>query len=190
LAEFRRLSIPDLIEIRPNRHGDARGFVSEVWSRDTLSKNGIDLLFVQDNHSYSAARGVLRGLHFQLPPFAQAKLVRVARGAVFDVAVDLRRGSPTFAHWAGLILSATEWNQLLIPAGFAHGFVTLEPDCEVLYKSSASYSPEHERGIRYDDPGIGIDWPIRSDEMILSEKDRAAPQLADAEPDFVFEQPE
>ena len=137
--------------------------------------------FVQDNHSFSRKRGVLRGLHFQVAPAAQDKLVRVARGAVFDVAVDVRRGSPSFGRWAGLVLSAEDWNQLFIPRGFAHGFLTLEDDCEVLYKVSAPYSPAHERTVRFDDPALQIDWPIERSQLILSPKDEAAPFLADIE---------
>lgn len=149
-----------------------------------MARAGLELDFVQDNHSYSAARGVLRGLHYQRPPAAQHKLVRVSRGAIFDVAVDIRRGSPTFGHWAGIVLSAAEWNQLLVPEGFAHGFVTLEPETEVQYKVTAAYSPEHDREIRFDDPKIAIAWPIDRAELILSDKDRNAPFLADAETGF------
>jgi dTDP-4-dehydrorhamnose 3,5-epimerase len=124
---------------------------------------------------------VLRDLHYQLPPLAQDKLVRVTRGAIYDVAVDVRRNSPTFGQWVGLTVSAAEWNQILVPAGFAHGFVTLEPDTEVQYKVSAPYSPERERAIRFDDPQIAIEWPIPAAELTLSQRDRAAPVLADAE---------
>ena len=139
--------------------------------------------FVQDNQSYSKHRGVLRGLHLQVPPAAQDKLVRVVRGAIFDVAVDVRGASLAYGRWAGIRLSATEWNQLFIPKGFAHGFLTLEDDTEVLYKVSAPYSPEHERTIRFDDPAIGIDWPIEQ-EPILSEKDSAGGGLADVQTGF------
>jgi dTDP-4-dehydrorhamnose 3,5-epimerase len=124
---------------------------------------------------------VLRGLHYQLPPAAQDKLVRVSRGSIFDVAVDVRRESPTFGQWGGLILSAKEWNQLFVPAGFAHGFVTLEDDTEVLYKASAAYAPELERTVRFDDPTIGIDWPVGAGIVTLSDKDRSAPLLAEVE---------
>ena len=185
MVQIRRLPIPDLLEIVPDRHGDHRGFFSEVWSRAALAAEGIEIDFVQDNHSYSAEAGVLRGLHYQEAPFAQAKLVRVTRGAIFDVAVDIRRGSPTFGHWAGLTLSADAWNQILVPEGFAHGFLTLEPDCEVLYKVSAPYSREHDRSVRFDDPAIGIEWPLEGLTPILSDKDRGAPLLADAEPAFL-----
>lgn len=181
VLELRSLQIEGLIEVRPPRFGDERGFFSEVWREDRLAEAGITARFVQDNHSFSKARGVLRGLHYQLPPAAQDKLVRVTRGSVFDVAVDIRSGSPTFGQWAGLVLSASEWNQLFVPRGFAHGFVTLEEDCEVLYKVSAPFAPELDRAIRFDDPDIAIDWPVGLDALILSDKDRSAPLLREAE---------
>ena len=173
-----------VLEIRPPRLSDERGFFSEVWSKRSFAEAGIDVAFVQDNHSLSRDVGVLRGLHFQAPPFAQAKLVRVSRGAVFDVAVDIRPGSPTCGQWVAARLSAAEWNQMFVPIGFAHGFVTLEPDTEVQYKVSAPYSREHDRAIRFDDPAIGIEWPIDREALILSDKDRAAPPLADIETGF------
>lgn len=180
MLEVRPLSLPGLIEIRPARFADDRGFFSEVWNAATWREAGIDVDFVQDNQSLSRPRGVLRGLHHQTAPFAQDKLVRVIRGSVFDVAVDIRVRSPTFGQWAGLTLSAAKWNQLLVPAGFAHGFVTLEPETEVLYKVSKPYSRDHDRAIRFDDPAIGIGWPLPAEALILSDKDRAAPLLADA----------
>lgn len=175
------LPLDGVCEIRPGRHADERGFFSEVWREDLLANAGIDTHFVQDNHSWSRARGVLRGLHYQIEPAAQAKLVRVSRGSIFDVAVDIRRGSPTFGRWTGLVVSAERWNQIFVPAGFAHGFVTLEPDCEVIYKASAPYAPALDRAIRFDDPAIGVVWPVEGEALIISEKDRAAPLLADAE---------
>ena len=181
VLEIRPLHLEGLVELRPPRFRDERGFFSEVWSRDALAEAGIDVRFVQDNHSCSA-RGVLRGLHLQLPPAAQDKLVRVSRGAIFDVAVDIRPDSPTFGRWAGVILSAEEWNQLFVPKGFAHGFVALEDGTEVIYKVSAPYAPALERSIRFDDPAIGIEWPLEPDALILSDKDRAAPLLAQLEP--------
>ena len=184
MLEVRPLELDGLLEIRPKRFSDERGFFSEVWREDQMAEAGMDARFVQDNHSFSTARGVLRGLHFQQPPAAQAKLVRVSRGAIFDVAVDIRRGSPTFGKWAGLVISAAEWNQLFVPSGFAHGFVTLEEDSEVLYKVSAPYSPEHERAVRFDDPAIGIEWPVAAGELILSDKDRSAPLLAQVDSGF------
>jgi dTDP-4-dehydrorhamnose 3,5-epimerase len=182
MLEIRPLELDGLLEVRPRRFGDDRGFFSEVWREDRLAEAGVNVRFVQDNHSYSKERGVLRGLHFQLPPAAQDKLVRVSRGSIFDVAVDIRPDSPTFGRWAGLVLSAGEWNQLFIPKGFAHGFVTLEEDTEVLYKASATYAPELERAIRFDDPAIGIDWPVDASSVILSAKDRAAPALSEIQP--------
>ncbi|HEY0445319.1 MAG TPA: dTDP-4-dehydrorhamnose 3,5-epimerase [Allosphingosinicella sp.] len=181
----RPLDIPEVLEIVPEKYGDHRGFFSEVWSRARLAEQGVDLDWVQDNQSFSVARGVLRGLHYQTPPFAQAKLVRVIRGSIWDVAVDIRRGSPTYGRWAALTVSAEKWNQVLVPAGFAHGFVTLEPDCEVLYKVSAVYAPGHDRSIRFDDPALAIDWPVAGEEVILSDKDRDAPTLADSDTGFI-----
>jgi dTDP-4-dehydrorhamnose 3,5-epimerase len=136
---------------------------------------------VQDNHSFSAAKGVLRGLHYQLPPFAQDKLVRVVKGSILDVAVDIRKSSPTFGKWVSLVVSASEWNQILVPKGFAHGFVTLEENTEVTYKVTDYYSPDHDRNIRFDDPAIGIEWPIPASDVQLSEKDARAPLMADAQ---------
>lgn len=186
MLEIRPLALDGVIEIRPRQFADERGFFSETWSRAGWRAAGIDVDFVQDNHSLSRQRGVLRGLHFQAPPMAQAKLVRVTRGSVFDVAVDIRAGSPSYGRWVSTILSAERWNQLFVPAGFAHGFVTLETDCEVVYKVSAPYSAEHDRAIRFDDSDIAIKWPLRPEELILSDKDRAAPRLADAETGFRF----
>ena len=182
--EVHPLVLDGLLELRPRRFNDDRGFFSEVWREDHLAEIGVRSHFVQDNHSYSKKRGVLRGLHFQVPPAAQDKLVRVSRGAVFDVAVDLRTGSSTFGGWDGIRLSAREWNQLFIPKGFAHGFVTLEDDTEVIYKVSSAYAPEYERAIRFDDSEIGIEWPIETNAVIMSEKDRAAPLLSAIQTDF------
>lgn len=180
----RRLDLDGVIEIVPDRHADARGFFAETYRADTWKECGVDADFVQDNHSLSASAGVFRGLHFQLPPFAQAKLVRVVRGAVFDVAVDIRRNSPDFGKWVGLELTAEKGNQLYIPAGFAHGFLTLVPDTEFLYKVSAYYAPAHDRTIRYDDPQIGLVLPRIEADIILSEKDRSAPLLSEVETGF------
>jgi dTDP-4-dehydrorhamnose 3,5-epimerase len=183
VAEFRELGVPGLFEIRPNRIADARGYFCETWRRDWSLPIGFEGEFVQDNQSLSRDVGVLRGLHLQRAPAAQAKLVRVVRGAIFDVAVDLRPGSPTYGQWAGLIVSADLGNQIFVPAGFAHGFLTLEADCEVAYKVSAPYSPEDERAVRFDDPAIGIQWPDIGTPFILSDKDRAAPLLKDSDLD-------
>jgi len=184
LLEVHPLSLGGVLELRPARLSDDRGFFSETWSERACAEAGIHLHFVQDNHSLSREVGVLRGLHFQAPPLAQDKLVRVTRGAVFDVAVDIRPGSPTYRQWAGVRLSAADWNQLLIPKGFGHGFLALEPDCEVQYKVTAPYSREHDRTIRFDDPDIGVEWPMAAEALILSDKDRAAPLLAAVETGF------
>jgi dTDP-4-dehydrorhamnose 3,5-epimerase len=185
--DVRSVGIPEVLELVPKKHGDDRGFFSEVWNAKTMSERGIDIRFVQDNHSFSAARGVLRGLHFQTPPVAQDKLVRVVKGAIYDVAVDIRRGSPTFGQWVGLEVSAAKWNQLLVPKGFAHGFVTLEPDTEVLYKVSAPYAPACDRSIRFDDPDVAVRWPLPASELTLSEKDARAPYLAEVDVGFEYE---
>ena len=171
-------AIPAVKIVTPKRFGDHRGFFSETWSRKAFAEAGLDLDFVQDNHSLSAAVGTLRGLHFQSPPFAQDKLVRVARGSILDVAVDIRASSPSFGRHVAVELSAENWRQLLVPAGFAHGFVTLEPDTEVLYKVTAPYAPEHDHGLAFDDPALGIDWRLPPDALTLSDKDRRHPRLA------------
>lgn len=172
-------AIPDVKVLTPKRHGDHRGFFSEVYKRSEMEAAGIDLAFVQDNHSLSGPVGTLRGLHFQSPPHAQTKLVRVARGRILDVAVDIRRSSPTFGHHVAVELSAENWKQIFVPAGFAHGFVTLEPGTEVLYKVDALYAPANDHGLAYDDPALCIDWRLPIDHLVLSEKDRKHPRLAD-----------
>lgn len=173
--------------IRPRRFADSRGWFSETWNRAKLNASGVDFDFCQDNHSLSQPKGTLRGLHFQAPPFAQTKLVRCVRGRIFDVAVDIRRNSPTFGQWAGLELSAENGKQLLIPAGYAHGFVTLESNCEVAYKVDAYYSAECDGGVAWDDPAIGIDWPLRRDSLVLSDKDLALPRLEALLVDFPYD---
>lgn len=184
MLDVRPLGLGEVLEIRPPRHADDRGFFAETWSERDFRAAGIRVAFVQDNHSLSREAGVLRGLHFQAPPFAQDKLIRVSRGAAFDVAVDIRKDSPTYGQWTSAILSAADWNQLFVPAGFAHGFLALEPHTELQYKVSAPYSCDHDRAIRFDDPAIGIEWPIDRAALILSDKDRAAPLLADVETGF------
>ncbi|MDQ2634765.1 MAG: dTDP-4-dehydrorhamnose 3,5-epimerase [Pseudomonadota bacterium] len=181
MIEVRKLELAGVLEITPRRFGDHRGFFSETYNASLLGEAGINLAFIQDNHSLSRTAGVLRGLHYQLPPFAQDKLVRVVRGAILDVVVDIRKSSPTFGVWLGVEVSAEKWNQILVPKGFAHGFVTLVPDTEVIYKVTERYAPDHERSIRFDDPAIGIDWGISAADVTLSDKDRKAPLLADAE---------
>jgi dTDP-4-dehydrorhamnose 3,5-epimerase len=179
-------AIPDVKLITPKRHGDHRGFFSEVYHAAALQQHGIDTVFIQDNHSLSAEKGVVRGLHYQLPPAAQAKLIRVARGAILDVAVDIRRGSLTFGKHVSAVVSAENWLQIYIPPGFAHGFVTLEPNTEVLYKVSAPYAPDRERGVLWSDPALGIDWAIDPSAAILSVKDKVYPRLADMKPGDLF----
>ena len=179
--EIRRLDIPEVLLLKPSRHRDSRGFFSETYSKKAFTNAGIDLDFVQDNHALSVNVGTIRGLHFQSHPYAQDKLVRVLKGRILDVAVDVRRASPTFGQYVAAELSADDWNQILIPIGFAHGLCTLEPNTEVAYKVTNYYSAEHDRGIRWNDPQIGIDWPIDDDHTKLSEKDKALPFLNDAE---------
>lgn len=179
-------ALPEVKEIRPLRHRDARGFFAEIFRELTLREHGIDPVFVQENHSLSVDRGVVRGLHFQIPPMAQAKLVRVAVGAILDVAVDIRAGSPTYGRHVALTLSADEGNQLFVPEGFAHGFCTLEPNTEVIYKVNRYYSPAHDRGLRWNDPALGIAWPIGEAAVILSGKDGRQPPLAELPVYFRF----
>lgn len=165
--------------LSPERHGDGRGWFAETYSRKAFAGLGIDGEFVQDNHSLSRRRGTVRGLHFQLPPFAQAKLVRVVKGSVLDVAVDIRRSSPSFGRHVAIALSAGDGMSLFIPRGFAHGFCTLEPDSEVLYKVDNYYSREHDRGLRWNDPALAIAWPVRDGEAEISDKDRLQPLLSE-----------
>jgi dTDP-4-dehydrorhamnose 3,5-epimerase len=174
--------------IASHRHGDPRGWLAETYNIDTFRDLGITCTFVQDNLSLSRAAFTLRGLHFQLPPYGQDKLVRCARGRVFDVVLDVRRGSPSWGQWVGTELSAENGRQLFVPVGFAHGFLTLEPDCEVAYKCSNTYAPEHDGGIRWDDPGIGIQWPLPDDlAPELSAKDATQPLLADFDSPFPYD---
>lgn len=185
--EIAPLAIADVKLITPQRFGDHRGFFEETYNRDAFAAEGVDMVFVQDNHSLSGAAGTIRGLHFQAPPRAQDKLVRCGRGRLFDVAVDIRKGSPTFGQWVGTELSFENGRMLLIPAGFAHGFVTLEPSTEIIYKCSDTYAPETEGAIRWDDPDIAIDWALDGVEPQLSGKDAAAPFLRDIENPFTYE---
>jgi dTDP-4-dehydrorhamnose 3,5-epimerase len=170
-------SLADVVILTPRRFGDARGWFTETWNASRMAEAGLDLTFVQDNHSFSAAKGTLRGLHFQRPPRAQDKLVRCSRGAILDVAVDIREGSPTYGRWAAVELTADNGRQLLVPRGFLHGFVTLTDDTEVQYKCTDFYSPDHDGAVRWDDPALGIDWGISA--PILSDKDARAPLLAE-----------
>jgi dTDP-4-dehydrorhamnose 3,5-epimerase len=181
--QVRSLKIPALKIIAPKMLRDSRGFFSETYSARVFQESGIDADFVQDNHSLSIEKGIVRGLHFQAPPRAQDKLVRVTRGAILDVAVDIRRGSPTYGQHAAVLLSAANWEQLWVPKGFAHGFCTLEPDTEVLYKVTEYYAPECDYGLAWDDPALGIDWHMTSASPILSDRDRRHPLLSEL-PDF------
>ena len=179
-------SLPGLRVLSPVRHRDARGFLSEVWRTDALAAAGIACVFVQENHAWSRSAGTIRGLHFQVGPAAQAKLIRCPRGSILDVAVDIRRGSPSFGRHAAMVLSAENWEQLYVPVGFAHGYCTLEPETEVIYLVSAHYAPEAERGLAFDDPALGIVWPVACEAAIMTERDRRHPRLVDLPDYFPF----
>lgn len=181
--QIERTPLEGVVVITPPRFGDARGFFSESWSRRAMREAGLDLDFVQDNHSLSHAKGTVRGLHYQAPPVAQAKLVRCGRGRLLDVAVDARRGSPSYGRWHAEELSFDNGRQLLVPVGFLHGFATLEPDTEVAYKCSAPYSAEHDGAVRWD--SLGIEWGVS--DPVLSDKDARAPAFADWESPFAWE---
>lgn len=187
--QIRPLSIADVKLVIAQIHRDARGFFSETYRASDMRKAGISTDFVQDNHSLSAEAGTLRGLHFQIPPHAQGKLFRVVRGAVFDVAVDIRVGSPSYGQHVSAILSAENWLQMWIPPGFAHGYCTLEPNTEVIYKVTDYYTPDSERGLKWDDAALGIKWPVDPANVKLSDKDRTQPALVELAPAFVFRDP-
>ncbi len=180
---FIPLEIPDVIIIKPTMFGDDRGYFMESYRKNLFAENGIDVDFVQDNMS-SSTRGVLRGLHYQLSPHAQGKLVRVFHGEVLDVAVDIRKNSPSYGKWIGQILSEENKISMYVPPGFAHGFCVISEKAEFYYKCTDFYSQEHERGIVWNDPEVGIDWPISDKEIVLSEKDANAPQLINAENNY------
>jgi dTDP-4-dehydrorhamnose 3,5-epimerase len=180
---FFPLEIPGIVLIEETRRGDARGFFAETFKESAFRDAGIPGPFVQDNHSRSS-RGVLRGLHYQLPPRPQGKLVRIVTGEVFDVAVDLRKGSPTFGRWTGIHLSGENGRSLWVPPGFAHGYVVLSETADFTYKVTAEFDPALDRGVRWDDPAIGVEWPM--DAPVLSERDLRLPLLADADNPFVF----
>lgn len=183
--EFIKTKLEGVVLIKPTVFGDQRGFFFESYKKSLFAEHGITVDFVQDNHSKSA-KGVLRGLHYQLDPKAQGKLVRCSRGSVFDVAVDIRRGSPTFGQWFGCVLCAENKHMLWVPAGFAHGFLTLEDDTEFLYKTTDEYAPEYDRGIAYDDPEIGIEWPPVDVSLSFSAKDQKQPLLQHAEINYIY----
>jgi dTDP-4-dehydrorhamnose 3,5-epimerase len=180
--QIEQTALEGVVILTPQRHGDARGFFSESWNRARMAAAGLHFDFVQDNHSVSATVGTLRGLHYQSPPHAQAKLVRCGRGALWDVAVDFRAGSSTFGQWIGVDLTSENGRQLLIPAGFLHGFVTRAPDTEIIYKCTDYYAPDCDGAVAWDDPDIGIDWGV--DKPVLSDKDAKAPKLADVPSPF------
>jgi dTDP-4-dehydrorhamnose 3,5-epimerase len=175
---FEPQAIPAVVLIRPKRIGDARGFFCETFSAARYAEAGLPA-FIQDNESLSRTAGTLRGLHFQIPPFAQAKLVRCTRGALLDVAVDIRKGSPSYGRHVAVELSSENGLQVYVPIGFAHGFCTLEPDTQIEYKVSAPYSADHDRGLAWDDPALGVKWPVSAATAVLSDKDRKQPRLAD-----------
>lgn len=185
--QVQQTTLKGLLAITPRRFGDHRGFFAETFNVRSFADAGIACSFVQDNHSLSEQPGTIRGLHFQAPPHAQAKLVRCGRGRLFDVAVDIRRDSKTYGQWFGCELSATNGKQLFIPAGFAHGFLTLEPGTEIVYKCSDFYAPETEGALLWNDPDIGIDWPLGRLQPVLSDKDASASKMSDFETPFTAE---
>jgi dTDP-4-dehydrorhamnose 3,5-epimerase len=187
-VNVRQLELPEVFELTPRKHSDSRGFFSETFSSREMQSHNLPHNWVQDNFSKSHSSLVLRGLHFQVPPAAQDKLVRVVRGSVLDVAVDIRRGSPRFGKWVSVVLSEGAWNQLFVPKGFAHGFLTLEPDTEVAYKVSDYYNAACDRGIAWNDTDINISWPLNGEQPHLSDKDAAAPRLAAVDTDFAYGQ--
>ncbi|WP_020175423.1 dTDP-4-dehydrorhamnose 3,5-epimerase [Methyloferula stellata] len=177
--ETKSFSIPGPVLLHPRKFEDARGFMSEAYNQRAFETILGDVRFVQDNHSLSRSAGTIRGMHFQAPPTAQGKLVRVVRGSIFDVAIDLRRGTPSFGQFVSVTLSAANWAQFWIPIGFAHGFCTLEPDTEVIYKVTDYYSQADDRGLAFDDPALAIPWPVDPAQAVLSDKDKVHPRLAD-----------
>ena len=187
MAKFKKIptKLDGVYILEPTVFEDHRGFFMESYNKKDFEEIGLYLDFVQDNHSLSIQAGTLRGLHYQLNPKTQTKVVRCLRGAIYDVVVDIRKGSPTFGQWIGVVLTADNKRQIVVPKGFAHGVLTLVPNTEIMYKVDEYYSPEHDRAIRWNDPELGIDWPVS--DPILSEKDRNAPLLRDAEVNFYYE---
>lgn len=186
MLDIQETDLPGVLILTPRRFGDNRGYFSESWNRARMAEQGLDIDFVQDNHSVSVQVGTVRGLHYQSPPHAQDKLVRCGRGRLLDVAVDVRKGSPTYGKWTGVELSAENGRQLLVPKGFLHGFVTREPETEIVYKCSDYFVAELDGAVRFDDPDIGIDWGFDAHQAILSEKDRNAPPLAQFDSPFHY----
>ena len=186
--QVERLNIEDIFLIVPTKHRDQRGFFSETYHNEVLAAEGLHAEFIQDNHVYSTERGVLRGLHFQIPPLAQGKLIRCTRGTILDVCVDIRNGSPTYGRHIAVELSAANWRQIWVPPGFAHGYLTLESDCEVIYKVTNYYAPDYERGLAWNDPSLGIDWRLPPNDLTLADKDHHNPRLTDIEPVFQYDQ--
>lgn len=180
------LDIPDVKILKPVRHKDQRGFFSEIFSQPTLQAAGLQLDIAQENFAFSIQQNTIRGLHYQTPPYAQDKLIQVVRGAIFDVALDLRNGSPWFGQFVGAEISADNWNQILVPAGFAHGLCTLEPNTAVIYKVTAPYSPDHEGGICWNDPDLQIPWPISPQDALLSDRDQSLPRLSELDSPFEY----
>jgi dTDP-4-dehydrorhamnose 3,5-epimerase len=180
------LEIPEVLLITPPKFGDSRGFFSETWSAAKLAAQGFDHHFVQDNQSLSTQASTIRGLHCQVAPSVQGKLVRVIAGAIWDVAVDIRHGSPTFGKFAAATLSAENWQQLWIPGGFLHGFCTLEPNTQVIYKVTADYDRAAERAVIWNDPDLALPWPVTPEAALLSDKDKVLPRLASCEPWFAY----
>lgn len=181
-----KTKLQDVVLLETDVFGDNRGFFTETYTRNKFEEVGIDFDFNQDNQSLSAEAGVLRGMHYQLAPYTQTKLVRVVTGAVYDVLVDMRKGSPTFGQWEGYILSEFNHRQLLVPRGFAHGFLTLTPNVNFAYKVDGYYEPSADRGIAYDDPEVGIEWPMSLNHLIMSEKDKVHPKFFEAENNFIY----
>ncbi|TDT94850.1 dTDP-4-dehydrorhamnose 3,5-epimerase [Azorhizobium sp. AG788] len=184
MTSITRLDIPEVVLITPPRFADPRGYFSETYKKSALDAAGLNHVFIQDNESLSTVPGIIRGLHFQAPPFSQAKLVRVVSGAIYDVAVDIRKGSPTYGKWVGATLTAEKGEQLLIPHGFAHAFCTLTPDVRVLYKVDGAYSKASEGGIIWNDPDLAIDWPVSH--ALVSEKDEILPRFKDLDSPFIY----
>jgi len=182
------LDIPDVKILRPVKHGDERGFFSEVYSARNLAKVGLEVNVAQENFAFSKEAHTVRGIHFQTPPCAQAKLVQVVSGAIYDVAVDLRKGSPWYGQWVGAEISADNWNQILVPVGFGHGLCTLEPNTAVIYKVTDFFSLENDKGIHWNDPDLNIPWPLDGHEPIVSAKDQVQPFLADFDSPFIYQQ--